>query len=391
MNTKWIEKRIEQTLKSAIQNNELSGANILVFHEGAEVCYLQQGFADVESKIPIQRDTIFRLYSMTKPVTATAVMLLFERGLLDLFDPVSRYLSGFQNQKVDEGSGRVPPHRELLIRDLLNMTSGLLYPGEGPAGEAVAGLYEELDQRLYSEAPMTTKEMVLRLAETPLAFHPGEKWAYGTSADLLGALVEAVSGVFFGEFLSRELFQPLGMRDTAFFVPPEKLNRLASAYETVGGKFLKKYTGSHLGIGNRMDHSPAFESGGAGLFSTIDDYLRFSRMLMNKGKRGDREILKAKTVEFLTTSILDRAQMEHFSQWTVLSGYSYGNLMRIMVQPEKAGVLTCRGEYGWNGWLGCHFANYPKEKLTILVMMQKKDTGSTPLVHRLKNIIISAL
>lgn len=383
--------KIEKTVKAAIENKETAGTNILILHKGNEVYYHEDGWADMEQKKPVQRDSIFRLYSMTKPVTAVAVMVLLERGEIDLFEPVSRYLPGFKKQKVIQNGDFESPIREITIRDLLNMTSGLLYPDENPAGRKTAEVFEELDRRLFSGSPMTTMELADKLGKVPLAFHPGEKWAYGTSADILGALVEQVSGQRFGEFLSKEIFEPLGMKDTAFYVPDEKQHRLACVYESLEGKPMARYTGNHLGIIHDQDKSPAFESGGAGLFSTIDDYALFANMLMNGGRLDNERILKEQTVNFLTTQGLEETQMVSFRNWNTLAGFTYGNLMRVMVRPDLAGGLVRKGEYGWDGWLGCYFANFPAEELTILLMMQKKDAGTIPLTRKLRNIILSNL
>ncbi|QEN04614.1 class A beta-lactamase-related serine hydrolase [Thiospirochaeta perfilievii] len=383
------EALIKNCLKLAIKNRELSGANILILQDGKEVFYHQDGYSNIENRETIKRDTIFRLYSMTKPVTAVAVMILLERGLIDLFDPVSKFYPSFKDQKVIENGQLVTPKREISIKDLLNMTSGLLYPGASTSGLSVETVFKELDKRLFSDSPMATGELVDRLGQSILDFHPGEKWAYGTSADVLGGIVEVVSNKKFGEFLREELFTPLGMVDTDFYVPLDKQDRLATVYETTLDNRLEIYSGNNLGISNKMEIYPAFESGGAGLVSTIDDYSNFTSMLINRGLFNGKTILSPKSVDFLTTQVLDDNQMENFKEWYALSGFTYGNLMRVMVKPELSGSLSSLGEYGWDGWLGCYMANSPKDNLTILVMMQKKDAGTIPFTRKLRNIIFS--
>ena len=382
------EKQIKQVLANSIQKGEVAGANILVIENGHEVFYHQDGYENIEKAKPIERDTIFRLYSMTKPITAAAAMILFERGLIDLFDPVSRFLPGFEGQKVDEKGELVPAMREVTIKDLLSMTSGLVYPDQDTlADQATAELFEEVDQKLLGDRGLTTLEVANRLGKSPLAFQPGRSWQYGTSADVLGAVIEVASGQRFGAFLEKEIFKPLAMKDTGFWVPQEKRHRLASIYETVSGGVCVPYSGNHLGIICDMDRQPVFESGGAGLVSTVDDYAKFAQMLMYGESESRVQILKARTREYFTTSTLQAFQQDAFDFWHTLSGHSYGNLMRVLVDKTQAGMLVNSGEYGWDGWLGCYFCNCPEEELTLLIMMQKKDAGTTSLTRKLINSI----
>lgn len=383
--------RIQKTLRNSIERKEIAGGNLLVIKDGKEILYQEDGLADREEGYPVKRDSIFRLYSMSKPVTAAAVMLLLERGEIDLYEPVSRYLSGFKNQMVEEGGRLVPAEREMILKDLLSMTSGLVYGGAGKAGRDTEALFQEIDKRLLGNEPMGTVEAMNRLGQCALAFHPGASWQYGTSADVLGAIVEVASGMGFGEFLRKEIFTPLGMGDTGFRVPAEKRERLVNVYKEDGKGGLTLYTDNHLGIIGRMDREPAFESGGAGLVSTIDDYAKFARMLIKNGELNGVRILHPKTVKYMTSGTLNAIQQKSFDQWLNLSGHSYGNLMRVMTDCGRAGDLGCLGEYGWDGWLGAYFCNCPKEDLTILFMMQKTDAGITPLTRKLRNIILSSV
>ncbi|WP_127836814.1 serine hydrolase domain-containing protein [Clostridium prolinivorans] len=382
--------QIKKVLRKSIDNNELAGANLMIIKDGKEIFYHEDGLADKEAKIPIKRDSIFRLYSMSKPITAAAVMILLERGEIDLYEPVSNFIEGFKNQMVYENGCLVKVQREVTIKDLLSMTSGLLYGGEGNEGKDIEALFQEIDKRLLGDSPMSTLESMNKLGRCPLAFLPGTSWAYGTSADVLGAVVEVVSGKRFGEFLNEELFEPLNMKDTGFWVPEEKRERLAKIYADDGNGELVLYTGNHLGIINKMDRNPEFESGGAGLASTIDDYAKFARMLINEGSLDGVQILRPRTVKYLTSATLSSTQQKNFDLWYTLSGYSYGNLMRVMIDCSKAGDIACLGEYGWDGWLGTYFCNCPKEGLTFLFMMQKKDSGTTSLTRKLRNIILSS-
>ena len=386
-------KQIQKIIQDEINQQEIAGCNLLVLHQGKEVFYHEDGYANVEQQTPIKRDSIFRLYSLSKPITATAVMILFERGALDLYEPVSQFLPGFQNQMVEVNGRLEPVQRDMMIKDLLSMSSGLVYEGTHLAGQKTQALFQSIEDALVnpSLSSPSTVDAMNQLGTYPLAFHPGTSWEYGTSADVLGAIVEVVSKKSFGSFLQEELFTPLGMKDTGFFVPIEKQNRLTTVYQKQENSPLSIYSRNYLGIQNQMVQNPAFESGGAGLVSTVDDYAKFANMLMQGGKYQDQQILKPSTVAFLTGSTLHTKLQVIFEDWVALAGHSYGNLMRVLTTPSQAGVLGCQGEYGWDGWLGAYFCNCPKEELTILLMMQKTDAGTTTLTRKIRNILISSL
>lgn len=382
--------QMQQAIQKSIANHEIAGCNLMIIKEGEEIFYHEDGLSDRENNIPISRDSIFRLYSMSKPVTGLAAMILMERGVIDLYEPVSKFLPGFKNQMVDEAGVLQPALREVTIQDLLSMTSGLVYPGDSNlADRGTAELFMEADKRLLGKNPMSTMEMMNALGECPLAFQPGKLWRYGTSADVLGAVIEGASGVSFGEFLDKEIFKPLGMKDTAFYVPDEKRNRLVKTYQNDGAGGLKLYTGNNLAIINAMDRKPAFESGGAGLVSTIDDYSRFTKMLMNEGQLDGVRIIRPGTYGYFINSTLTKEQQRGFD-WPTFGGYNYGNLMRIMTHPDNAAGMTSPMEYGWDGWLGAYFTNCPKDDLTILFMTNKTDAGTMHLTRKLRNIILSA-
>ncbi|GAA0389844.1 serine hydrolase domain-containing protein [Paenibacillus motobuensis] len=386
-----IANQLKNTLKASIDNKEIAGANFMVIKDGNKVFYHEEGLADIESGRPITRDSIFRLYSMTKPITATSIMMLLERGEIDLFDPVSRFIPGFNNQQVEKNGELVPAGREVNIHDLLNMTSGLVYGGTDKADKYTEALFQEINGRMYGENPMSTIEFANRLGQGPLSFEPGSNWQYGASADILGAIVETVSGMRYGQFLKKEIFEPLEMKDTGFWIPEEKRARLVKTYQDDGSGSLKLYADNHLGIAHQMDQEPAFESGGAGLASTIDDAARFTTMLLNQGSFNNIQLLRPRTVQYLTSATLTDWQQKGLDTWHTFRGYSYGNQMRIMTAPEKAGLIGSPGEYGWDGWLGAYFCNSPQDGLTILFMIQKKDAGTMTITRKLRNIVFSSL
>ena len=382
-------QRIMELIHEAIEDGVTAGANVLICHNGEEEFYGEAGYADRENGIPIQRDTIFRLYSMTKPITAAAVLMLLEQGKLDLAQQVSEFLPGFEHLSVECDGKRRPAKMPITLRHLMNMTSGLTYGEDGTESDRQILIYlQECEERMNGANAVTTLEFADYLGGIPLAFDPDSSWKYGLSADILGAVVEVVSGMRYGEFLRKNLFEPLGMKDTGFWVPEEKQPRLAKAYET-RGKELFLYEGNYLVISNKMKTPPAFESGGAGLVSTIDDYNRFVTMLLNGGSFKGKRILSSETVKFMTTGRLTDVQQNAMRQWVGLEGYTYSNLMRVMIRPEQAAMLSTMGEYRWDGWLGSYFAVYPKEQMSILLMQQKKDAGVISMTRKIRNVLLS--
>jgi len=382
-----LQERVTELLEETVAGEELAGASVLVQVGGAEVLYAAAGYADREAGIPIGRENIFRLYSQSKPVTSAAVMLLCERGQLDLMAGVEQYLSGFRGQRVLTEHGTEPVRHPVRIMDLLGMTAGLCYPGGDGAGQAAARVFEENTRLMTQGRGLSTLDFVNRLGSCPLAFQPGEHFRYGTCADVLGAVVEAVDGRPFGQFLREELFDPLGMKDTGFYVKPEAQNRLVTCYRRQAGK-LVPWTDTHLCCG-RYDAPPAFESGGAGLVSTLDDYMAFARMLLQGGEYRGKRILSPATVRFMTQPQLASGPLQ--DMWDSLEGYSYGKLMRICVDEGRVNGLARLGEYGWSGWLGTYFANFPREDMTLLLMTNRTDTGTHPVTRRIRNAVLATL
>lgn len=388
-----LSRKLEGLLAQASEAGQIAGGNVLILQDGKEAAYAQAGYADKEADIFYQRDAIVRLYSMTKPVTVAAAALLVERGVLDLAESVENYLPGFHNAVVAEEGGLVPAKRPVRIYDLLHMTSGLSYGGDetSPSSVEAQKLFDRMGEALGTEHEMGTIEVANRMGLCPLAFHPGEKWLYGTSADVMGAVIEAVSGMRFGEFLRKEFFEPLGMKDTDFYVPKEKQGRLVKVYEKTP-EGLVCYRGNHLAIKNSGDTPPAFESGGAGLFSTLDDYAQFAEMLLGQGSYKGKQILQPQTVRSLTGGKLMPWQQKVLENtWDGLSGYTYGNFMRVAAEPAWTLMRTSVGEYGWDGWLGAYFCNSPADRLTMLLTIQLKDAGTTELTRRIKNVVWSSL
>lgn len=239
---------------------------------------------------------------------------------------------------------------------------------------------------------MTTEEFPRLVGELDLCFEPGSKFMYGISADIVGALVERISGMKFSEFLKKEFFEPLEMNDTDFYVPAEKSHRLAKVYDYSENGLYEMKT-DHLGLRYMRDVPPAFESGGAGLCSTLDDYSHFGTMLLNNGTYKGKEILSPSAVRFLTHGGLKPELMYQLNEgWDWMSGYTYGNFMRVCKNENMTSVFSCKGEYGWDGWLGTFFSNEPIHGIALLMGVQQAGVGQTGrLVRKLKNIVMSEL
>ena len=383
-------ERITDMLKQQVEWGVVKGAAACVLKNGQPIYKGWYGMADEARNIPWAEDTIVRLYSMTKPITAAAAMILMDRGQLDVHDKVSWYLDGFKDQKVWTEDGLVPVKNEVSIKNLLDMTSGLCYPDDWfPAGKEMSKLYARLDEEYKAGKPSDTLTYANLIGQQPLAFQPGEKWLYGTSADILGAVIEVVSKKKLGDFLREELFEPLGMVDTDFYVPEDKLCRFAENYEPKDGKLIP-CEWQHLGLTYLCRRKPEFESGGAGLCSTMNDYAAFATMLMNKGVYHGRRILSENAVRYLTSPQLTDKQ-QSLIDWESMVGYNYGNLMRICKdERDGAGFSTYAGEYGWDGWLGCFFANDPKNGYTFLYFIQRCGGLGAKPVRTIKQIVYGA-
>ena len=372
---------LQECLDRAAETGANAGSSLLVADREGEVLFLESGYASLAARTPIRRDSIFRCYSMTKPVTSCAAMLLLQDGKLDMYEPVSRYVKTFRKQRVATPGGKVPAARECLVRDLLDMTAGLAYDGdETQTQQETKAVFAEAEQRFGSSRPMDTQEFAARIGEIPLLFHPGEGWNYGVCADVLGAVIEKAADMPFADFVSQRIFRPLGMADSGFSVPETGRDRLVTAYEH-GENGLVPYTGNHLAIRNDGGCN-AFHSGGAGLFATAGDYARFARMLMNGGEG----VLREGTVRWMTGRRQTGIVQESIARNIGMEGRSYANLMRVTVDPESAFIPTNPGEYGWDGWLGTCFINDPATGVTILLMQNQKD-GDGSIIGRIRSIL----
>jgi CubicO group peptidase (beta-lactamase class C family) len=378
-------KRVTALLDRYIQKGEIAGAVSLVARKGSLVHLQAQGVADLESKNSLTTDAIFRLASMTKPVTSVAVMMLLEEGRFLLDDPVSRFLPEFKDQRVaiantpnERAAGGfrlIPAAGEITIRQLLTHTAGLASGSGGPT----LVLSKSLAQ--YRKPENSMQEYVAQLAKLPLNFQPGSAWEYGPATDVLGRLVEVISGVSLDEFFRERIFKPLEMTDTYFYLPDEKLPRLAAAY-TKEGSALKKLTA--LGPAARNGR---FFAGAGGLAGSAEDYLRFCQMLLNGGQLNGKRLVSRKTIESMTANHIGALPLWLDSY----RGYGFGLGFRVRTDIGQSATLGSVGEYGWGGAYGTYFWVDPKEQLIGILMIQLMPYAHVNLRPEFQNAVTQAI
>ena len=363
-------------VKSAVQalmdDQKIAGASVVVARKGSIVFSETFGMVDMEAQEAMQADTIFRFYSMTKPITSVAVMMLYEEGKLKLDDLVSNYIPDFEGLKVYADSGEhEDPARPMSVRDLLRHTSGLTYGFFG--NTPVDKMYRS---RNVLGRQSSLEDMAGKLSEIPLLYQPGTKWHYGVSTDVLGYLVEKISGHSLDVFFKERIFKPLEMKDTAFHVPRRKADRFAVCYGPKAGGGLRVVDEP---LKSRYLTEPALFSGGGGLVSTARDYMRFCQMLLNKGQLDGSRLLRAETVEMMTSNQLPDG---------VTRGQNGGFGLGFSVQTVDG--KSPIGEYGWGGMASTHFWISPKDELAVVALSQLIPY-SGQLENAIKSIIYDSI
>ena len=378
-----------------LQSGRLPGALTLVARRGEVAWCSAQGLMDVERNKPVQRDTLFRIYSMTKPVTSVAMLQLYEQGRFLLDDPVHRYIPAWKNQRVYKAGVypnflTEPAARPMTVRDLFTHMSGLTYGFMQRTN--VDAAYRTLG--LDGSAELTLDKLVDELGRLPLEFSPGSAWNYSVATDVLGYLVQVLSDKPLDDYFREHIFERLGMRDTGFQVPADKLERFAACYQATaeGGFSLQDDPrGSHF------TREPRFLSGGGGLVSTLDDYFRFAQALCNGGELNGRRILGRKTLDFMRMNHLPGgaelpalAQGGSFSE-TPYEGQGFGLGVSVKVDVARSQVNGSVGEYGWGGMAGTFFFVDPSEQLVMLFMTQLMPSSLYPIRQQLRAIAYGAL
>jgi CubicO group peptidase (beta-lactamase class C family) len=393
--------RLSQAMKAEIDQHKLPGAVVLVARRGKLVFAERYGFQDAAAGKLMEFETIFRIYSMTKPLTSVAAMTLVEEGRMQLTDPISKFLPAMKNLQVsvprtDQVFARVsyvtvPAEREITVHDLLRHTSGLAY-GEitqnAPVKEAYtkAGVYLP-GVRDYDSRDMTPEEQVEGMAKAPLAHQPGTVWEYSLAVDVLGRVIEAASGKRLSELVDERIARPLRMTDTGFWVPKEKLGRLAQPFPTDPAS----------GQPNRLfdvSAPPKNDSGGAGAVSTGADYLRFAEMLLEGGQLEGARVLSRATVELMTSDHLGTRIATPVNPGEVLigtPGYTFGLGFAVRQGPGMAGVPGSPGEFMWAGYAGTYFWVDPKEKLVAVYMTQAPSPIRAYYRRLMKQLVYQAI
>lgn len=382
--------RISSVVQHGIDDKRIAGAVTLVVRRGKVAWFKAQGMADREAGKTMPTDAMFRICSMTKPITSVAVMMLYEEGKFLLEDPVSKYLPEFKNAKVlmKPAQGEpytIPANREITIRDLLRHTSGITYQWN----EDLGPMYEKANVASgLLPYDGTIGDSVKNLAALPLLFSPGDRFEYSLGVDVLGRLVEVVSGKPLDEFFRTRIFEPLGMKDTYFYPPENKVGRLASAYTYYADKGLNRFPDTPIREGSFV-YSADYPvrgpkrlfSGGAGLVSTAMDYARFCQMMLDEGKVGNTRLLSRKSVELMTHDELGKIGPDQ--------GFGLGFGIEGIKTPLTE--LGTPGAYSWGGFFYTAFSIDPKEQMIVVFMAQLHPTGDLTLDRQVHELAYQAI
>jgi CubicO group peptidase (beta-lactamase class C family) len=381
-------ERIAPVLQQYVDNGELVGVVSMLARRGEVVHFEEFGALNKNTGQALETDSIFRIYSMTKPITTLAVMMLYEEGKLQLNDPVARYLPAFSDVRVaGPGGSMVPPQRPMTVQMLMTHSAGLTY---GVFGDTM------IDRQYRDTSVMTSPDLDLfieRLGQIPLQYQPGTRFHYSVATDVLGAVVEAVSGQSLGEFFQERIFGPLEMDDTFFQVPADKLNRFGTnhTFDPQSGQLVVSDAPGSSNFVNRQ----TFESGGGGLLSTAEDYMKFSQMVLNGGELDGVRIIGNKTLEYMTQNHLpgifgDNGVHAPDTLPGFVNGTGFGLGFAVVEDPTAAGGIGSKGEYYWGGAAGTIFWIDPVEELIGVVMIQHMNV-QVPLRATFKALAYGAI
>ena len=399
--------RLENHLKQRyVDAGRFPGTQLLVYRRGKIVHSTSQGFADVERKVPVRDDTIFRIYSMTKPITSVAFMMLVEEGRVALDEPVHKYIPEWKNLGVFQAGTYPafltrPPSRPMLIVDLLRHTSGLTYGFQQRSNVDAAYREKKIGEVIKAG---TLRSMIEDLAKIPLEFSPGEAWNYSVATDVIGYLVGLISGIPFEQFLKERILGPLGMNDTDFFVPKEKAHRLAACYSADPQGGFNPLAADRKGTLTLQDDPatssflspPSLVSGGGGLCSTTSDFLTFCRALLNGGELGGIRLLGPKTLKLMASNHLpggvDLPAMSRsmFSE-AAYNGIGFGLGFAVTMNPAQTMIAGSPGEFNWGGAATTSFFIDPAEELITIFMTQVLPSSAYPLRRELRTMVYAAI
>ena len=385
--------RVGAWMERQVASGRLAGIEVMINRRGRTAFHRCQGKRDLARGAAATPDTIYRIYSMTKALTAVAAMMLYEEGRFLLDDPITRFLPAFAGQRVFAGGGygavmTEPAHRDVTFRDLLTHTSGLTY-GFMQATPVDAMYRAQKLELPGAEEPLA--DLIARLAKVPLIAQPGTEWNYSIASDVLGQLVAVMSGQPFEAFLRERVIGPLGMADTDFFVPPDKVNRFAANYDKGPDGRPRLIDDPET---SRFLVPPKAPSGGGGLVGTARDYMRFCQMLLNRGAHGSQRLLGRKTVELMTMNHLngDMAAMgqPRFAE-SNYHGIGFGLGFSVMLDPARAQIASSPGEYAWGGMASTAFWVDPQEDMAVVMMTQLAPSSTYPIRRELRVLTYQAI
>jgi CubicO group peptidase (beta-lactamase class C family) len=381
-------KQIDNHIQGYVDSSKLAGAVSLIARDNEVVHESVIGLRDLAIESPMNIGTIFRIYSMTKPITSLALMMLVEQDLVQLTDPITRFLPEFERAQVLEKDGKLTTVKQPgTILDLLRHTAGFSYGRYRDSKEPVDKLYDQAD--LFN-LELSLDEMIWRLAKLPLIYQPGEVWHYSIATDVIGHLIEVISGSSLAKFFDHHIFQPLGMTDTAFTVPPEKMERFATLYGRSRATGLKPLDES-IG-GNYVN--PRLLLGGQGLVSTANDFLQFASLILNKGEWQGSRLVERETVELMTRNHLTPDQLPLSYNGIVESpipGIGFGLGFNVVLDPVQAGIRGSSGDCGWGGYAETYFWIDPKERVIAILMAQFMPSLTYPIRNEFRTLVYQAL
>lgn len=383
---------IDAYLERETADGRMPGIVAVAQRSGKVVYHGVHGLADIEAKKPIQADSLFRIYSMTKPIVSVALMTLHDEGRFQLQDPVAKYIPEIANMQVFSHISRgvakyVPQDLPMTVFHLLTHMSGLVYGGEN---HHVDRIYLNANPDVRDpRRDITLEDMAKRLGDLPLKFQPGSNWQYSIATDVCGYLIQVISGMPLADFLEERIFKPLGMVDTGFDVPAEKVDRLAQIYRSEGLYDPKPVPPEHLGIGD-VTTPTVNPSGGGGLVSTASDYLNFATMLINGGTYEGTRIIGPKTLQRMTTNSVPMAYLP-LDLGIERYGYGFGLGFRVMIDVGQANGSSSIGEYGWSGYANTHLVVDPQEDLVTVMMTQYIPSESHAPRSIFPNLVYQAI
>ena len=388
--------RIGEHLSRYVDSGKVAGTLTLIARRGQIAYFEPLGHLEIERRRPLTREALFRIYSMTKPITSVGLMMLYEQGRFQLDDHVHRFIPSWRDLRVFVGGNHpvyktTAAERPMTVRDLLTHTSGLTYGFMERTN--VDAAYRKLGVSDMTKPGHTLQSMVAMLAELPLEFSPGTRWNYSVSTDVVGHLIEVISGQRLDAYLREHVFEPLGMRDTGFVIGPEQVSRFAANYERQADGQLKLIDDP----AQSQYRQCTFFSGGGGLVSTSGDYYRFTSMLRNRGELDGMRLLGRKTVELMTMNHLpggqDLTQLAEAGMFTetAYGGVGFGLGFSVMQSPPRAQILGSPGEFAWGGAASTAFWIDPAEDLIVIFMTQLMPSSSYPLRRELRVLTYAAL